>query len=385
VLAISASGEAYGWGTNVNIDWTRTRAGASLSSPVPIQLATGEKWGYVAAGTRASYAITTYGRLWRRAYSDNTSDLAYAISQQRTQAQSGMPLDANVIPQFEFRPFLNKMWWSAVKEAFGVTAGLDAEGNLWVWDERSLAYNDRRGQASTRPKALFGIAPKHKWIDFCVTGKTLYAVTEEGDLWRGGVERLPSDAVSDEASPGPTLELALFKGKSRFARIFCRENAQHVLALDADYRLWGFGENKSGELGNGDSNPFAKNSPVSEADMKPLNRKRWVDIAVGPGFTFGIAADGSLWAWGRGSVSYGQLGIGRSSYGDAPTLVDDKRVWVAVTAGYSSGAALNKDGEIHTWGANNGGVLGEGGAAQYRNAPSPVMGQILWGGTAAGG
>ena len=119
------------------------------------------------------------------------------------------------------------------------------------------------------------------------------------------------------------------------------------------------------------------NVAVPEAQMKQLGDKRWADIAIGPGFTLGVAVDGSLWGWGNNIG--GKLGIGSPDYRDIPTLADNTRAWVAVAASHASGVGLTRTGELYTWGDNGDGMLGEGGAARLRIVPTPVYSDQVWG------
>jgi alpha-tubulin suppressor-like RCC1 family protein len=319
-------------------------------------VSSGIQWGYVFAGTGSSYAITTDGYLWRRSYVSSVDAIAFGESGDKP---------------FEFRPFFQERRWRMVKASHGIAGGLDTEGGLWLWSDRYSHRDDPE-----RPAAPIAVEPKHSWVDFCLGNKALYAVDAEGDLWKRETERLAAGNVEGEQA---RLGLAPLKTQARFARVICRENSANVFAIDAEHYLWGYGPNQFGELGNGDGDKFTKTVPVAEADMKRVTTQRWADIAIGPGFTLGIAADGSLWAWGNNSG--GQLGTGNAEYRDIPTLVDNTRIWVSVTASYVSGAALSRDREIYTWGS--GGLLGDGGAARYRDTPTRVVGTQLWGGGSA--
>lgn len=345
VVAITGDGDIYGWGANQEKELGLSDV---TQIPFPTRLTAETKWRFVHTGTSASYAITVDGELQRRGFDRSRYSgvnpgerlrLAYESIGARTQ-------------------------WAKVQESWGIGVGLDAYEKLWVWNDRNVPAES--------PALVY---PLRAWADFCVAIGKIYAVASDGTLWRAGEA---SGAVSRSPRAQDLMQFVKINAPAQLQRVYCRENADQVLALDADLHLWGFGSNTYGELGNGDGDPYTRSEAVPETAIRQLNDKRWIDIAIGRGFTIGIAADGSLWAWGN-NVS-GQLGIGDNSSRDVPTLVDNSRVWVSVAAGYSFGAAVTREGELYTWGANASGVLGEGGAAAIRNTPTRVYGDRHWGG-----
>lgn len=224
------------------------------------------------------------------------------------------------------------------------------------------------------------VTPNRGWVDFCVDrvidgingpGR-IYAIDRDGGLWKSG-EPIPTRPVPDILR----FEMSQVPVAARLTRVFCRENAGTVLAIDDQGLLWGFGSNASGRLGNGDGRVYGENKSIPESEMKQLNNKRWVDIAPGITATFGITRDGQLWGWGANHD--GALGTGDDdSHHDVPTLIDSTHTWVAVTAGYESAAALTRTGQLYTWGKNGAGVLGEGGSTETRRRPGLTEGAGGW-------
>jgi alpha-tubulin suppressor-like RCC1 family protein len=213
------------------------------------------------------------------------------------------------------------------------------------------------------------------------------AVDAEGRLWQGPTptdtfRNIFQDATQDGASiTAPAL--MPIAAAAKFQRVFCRPNASQTFALDAHGRLWGFGRNSFGELGDGDGDGFTSNQAVTT--IKPLTDRNWIDIGVGVGgVTVGVAGDGTLWAWGNNSS--GQLGTGNREYRDRPTLVDARPIWRAAAVSHSMAAALTRDGQIYVWGAgsvrNPRGetlyLLGDGGVADVRLTPTPVASTVIW-------
>ena len=121
----------------------------------------------------------------------------------------------------------------------------------------------------------------------------------------------------------------------------------HTVALKSDGSLWAWGNNSSGQLGDGSSN--ASSSPRSIGSG-------YAAISAGGSHTLALKADGSLWAWGNNSA--GQLGDGSSNAGAVPRQVAAS--FSAVAAGENHSLALKADGSLWTWGDNTSGQLGDG-------------------------
>ncbi|MDD5030910.1 MAG: hypothetical protein PHH58_15670 [Rhodoferax sp.] len=77
---------------------------------------------------------------------------------------------------------------------------------------------------------------------------------------------------------------------------------RHSVAIDATGKVWAWGDNSSGQLGQGHTRPVLKAQPVGHLPRKA--------IAVAAGMQHSVAqlSDGSIWAWGANNQ--GQLGTG---------------------------------------------------------------------------
>jgi alpha-tubulin suppressor-like RCC1 family protein len=143
----------------------------------------------------------------------------------------------------------------------------------------------------------------------------------------------------------------------------------HSTVLTDDGRVWTWGANASGELGNGqapDPSPF----PVEVLGLPTI-----VGISTGQAQVLCVAADGNVWAWGLNSE--GEVGIQPTpSATDQLTPVQCKGVGriAAVSAGYYHSLALGDDGTVWGWGSDTYGELGVGGGGlQFRPVLVPEI------------
>ncbi len=143
------------------------------------------------------------------------------------------------------------------------------------------------------------------------------------------------------------------------------------LVLTSDNKLYSWGANATGQLGNGTT---AQSSVPVAVDMSgALSGKTIVSIAAG-WHCLAAASDGTVFGWG--SNAYGTVGDGTTTSRSTPVAVDmsgallGKSV-VAVSGGYFHSLALTSGGRVYSWGYNAYGQLGDGTTTQ-RVSPVPV-------------
>ena len=138
--------------------------------------------------------------------------------------------------------------------------------------------------------------------------------------------------------------------------------AYHTCALRNDGKVFCWGANNDGELGDG--------TDVDASIPQLVPNLSASDVAAGgtvsDGHSCAIVA-GKVWCWGRNS--YGQVGNERADPTLEPTLVPgvDDAVQLALGANHSCARLTN--GTVKCWGIGNSGELGDG---QMSSSPMPV-------------
>jgi len=127
----------------------------------------------------------------------------------------------------------------------------------------------------------------------------------------------------------------------------------HSLALKKDGTVWAWGDNANGELGNGTTN--SSNVPIQVKDLTGV-----AAISAGdPSFSVALKKDGTVWAWGDNES--GQLGNGTTNRSNTPVQVKGLTGVTQISAGgYSFCLALKNDGTVWAWGWGLNGELGNG-------------------------
>lgn len=150
--------------------------------------------------------------------------------------------------------------------------------------------------------------------------------------------------------------------------------AGHYLALTEGGRLFSWGENDHGQLGNGSTGDSS--SPV---EITGSIRGEVTSIAAGRNHSLAITSDGRLWSWGRNNV--GQLGNSENCGNCNRLLPQDQSHHLptsgikSVAAAYDHSLAVTSDGVTLTWGFNVYGQLGNG-SIDRSPSPSDISGRI---------
>ena len=148
---------------------------------------------------------------------------------------------------------------------------------------------------------------------------------------------------------------------------------QHTLALADDGKVYAWGSNWFGRLGNG-SGSWSE-PPVAVVMTGDLSGKKVIAVAAGYEHSLALADDGKVYAWGGNSE--GELGIGSTMWSELPKAVDTSgalsgKTVTAIAAGQNVSFALTSDGRVFSWGRNNTGNLGTGTATAQETTPVAV-------------
>ena len=95
----------------------------------------------------------------------------------------------------------------------------------------------------------------------------------------------------------------------------------HTVAIDERGKVYTWGENYYGQLGDGTANN--SNVPICISDISGniLNGKKIVQISAGDGHTTAIDKEGKVYVWGYNG--YGQLGDGTTNNSNVPICISD--------------------------------------------------------------
>ncbi|MGA2973745.1 MAG: cadherin-like beta sandwich domain-containing protein [Spirochaetia bacterium] len=140
----------------------------------------------------------------------------------------------------------------------------------------------------------------------------------------------------------------------------------HTVALKADGTVWAWGGNWAGQYGDGTTN--GQWLPEQVAGLSGITT-----VAAGWDHTLFVKSDGTVWAAGANWA--GQLGDGTTTNSSSPVHVGGGLTQVtAVAAGNGFSLALKSDGTVWAWGSNGNGQLADGTKTDHRGTPAQISG-----------
>jgi len=337
-LAIQ-DGRPWTWGNNGNGelgDGTTT----SRSNPAPVKGL--DAIAALAGGMQHSLALTREGAVW--AWGDNGNGQLGDGTTDERHTPISVPGLASI---------------TALMAGDYHSLALSQDGTVWAWGQNDYGQiGDGTTIERHRPVQLAGISG----VKTVVTGSyhTL-ALQPDGTVWAWGDNhngQIGSGVADQGLHPVPVRVTGLSDIKTVAAGNW------HNLALSQDGKVWAWGWNEFGQLGDGTT--IERHSPVRVTGLPPI-----VALAAGFGHSLALARDGTLWAWGWNG--FGQIGDGTTTNWYSPIRVTGIEGVVALAAGAYSNLVQVRDGTLWAWGDNGAGQLGLAGATQ-RAIPGLVEG-----------
>lgn len=274
-------------------------------------------------------------------------------------------------------------WAITLPIAPQVSAGRDfavelkSDGTLWAWGNNQ--YGQLGDGTAIEKYSPVQIGTDNDWAMVAAGEQHAVAIKTDGSLWAWGYNfsgQLGDGTTIDKHSPTQISipntnnnDWSQISASGRFTMAL--KNVQQGSGRE----LWAWGENSSGQLGDGTKNNSL--SPVrigSDSD--------WSAVAPGHFHTLALKSGGTLWAWGLNFR--GQLGNDNLTDSVIPVQIGNDNHWSAAAAGYFHSVALKSDGTLWTWGGNSRGELGDGTGTNKTAPTQEITAATDWEKIAAG-
>ena len=214
---------------------------------------------------------------------------------------------------------------------------------------------------------------------FALGGSHSLGLTDDGTVWAWGGNEFGQlgDGTSGTPRTLPTrVKDAAGTGVLAGIRAIAAGD-NHSLAVGSDGKVWAWGRNDSGQLGDASSGNV-RLLPVRVKDAAGTGVLAGIkSIAAGTYHSLALTADGKVWAWGLNDD--GQLGDNLSAaMVTLPVAVKDAAGTgiltgvTAIEAGSYHNLALTSAGTVFAWGANDEGEVGDGTSGTDRPLPVQV-------------
>jgi alpha-tubulin suppressor-like RCC1 family protein len=383
-LAITTTGELFAWGANSNGQLGDSTT-VDKSSPILVSGPVNTSWSSVSSGSQHSLAIATTGRLY--AWGSNTSGQLgdntltavsspilvsgpaatswIAVSGYNNSTGTWALTSGNILwgwgsnttevlgiaTNVSSPQQVGTSSWIAISTKGSLSLAITTAGRLYAWGG---GPSGSQGDLSTIPKSspvLVSGPTNTSWSAIAAAAGFGLAISTTGQLWgwgsniNGGVGNNSGTSVSSPV-------LVSGPASTSWSVVACGQ--EHALAISTTGQLYAWGLNSSGQLGI--LSTTRKSSPVLVSGPTGAS---WIAVSGGQEHSLAITADGTLYAWGRGT--FGRLGDNTTVAKSSPILVSGpaNTSWSAISAGLQHSTALTSLGQLYTWGYNAGGQLGD--------------------------
>ncbi|MCL1808830.1 MAG: hypothetical protein FWG42_03565, partial [Clostridiales bacterium] len=315
-IAIKTDGSLWAWGANTYGqlgDGTRTNRNA------PVRIGLDNDWVAVSASDKHTVALKKDGSLWAWG-ANNFGQLGDGTSEQRT-APVRVGTDNDWAEVFS-------AGWShgETNLPFAHTVALKTDGSLWTWGNNhhgQLGDGTADDEKHTTP---IRIGTATDWVAVSAGCAHTVALKSDGSLWTWGYNLTGGLGDGTEVNRHRPIRVGTDNDWAVGWGGYC-----YTVALKTDGSLWSWGENFSGELGDGTTINRSLPSRIGTDND-------WVAAAPTRAFadkgshTLALKASSSLWAWGNNAS--GQLGDGTAINRGVPGRLGTDNDWaISLTIG----------------------------------------------------
>lgn len=238
---------------------------------------------------------------------------------------------------------------------------LDVRGGVWAWGSNTSKGKLGDGTQTARDAPVSTVMPFVGGEDVVFVaveagGQHSMGVDALGNVWTWGDDFFGQAGNGD--APGTLVPGPVSFGAGTPVSIAALAAGQyHSIALDAGGTAWGWGDNTYGRLGDGTTT--IRTAPVV---VEMPEGASFLEVQAGKTHSLAVDDQGRVWAWGGNAD--GSLGDGTTESKSVPTLASQPAEVTAFANLASVGpqanhsAAVDVTGTWWTWGANGDGQLG---------------------------
>lgn len=362
-FAIKADGTLWGWGDNetgqLSLGSTETKC-----SSTPIQIGTDTSWSEVYGARGAGFFIKNDGTLWTVGSNEKgQSGVGDGVTNHKSLIQVGT--DTN------WKSLATSITWC------NTVLGIKTDGTLWAWGDGTRFC---LGRGNTNNSAVpVQVGTDNDWAYVVIGTSHVMALKTDGSLWGWGFAPYGQLMNAEQTSLRTPTRL----GNDTWSKVYAIDNASY--GIKADGTLWAWGDNQTNHLGlNSDMSGLAEgeNLPNVYVPTQITMVPGQVTAVSGCENVRVVVADGKVYAWG--SNGNGALGNGKGEafeVGNAQMSATAVQVSMpadiqvaTLSCGQRFSALLDNNGVLYGWGSNRWGQMGNyADSSKLTFCPSPIM------------
>ncbi len=336
-LALKSDGTVWSWGRN---NFGQLGIGKRSKRNTPVQVKNLENVIAIANGTWHNMALKSDGTVW--AWGRNNY------------GQIGDGTFKNRKTPVQVKDLIDVV---AIAGGYLHSLALKSDGTVWAWGSNWSGQlgNEAIVGASEVPIQVNSLSNISTIA--CGGDHSIAIRSSDGTIWAWGNNyygQLGNGLSVNSTSP------VLVSGLSNVSKI--NGGYIHSLALVSDGTVWAWGNNRYGQLGDG-STIEERRSPV-----QVMNIGNITNVATQGWHNLALDSEGKVFSWGDNSN--GQLGDGTRSERNIPVEVKELEDITDISTGWQHSLALRSDGTVWAWGDNRFGQLGDG---TYKDRKIPAQ------------
>lgn len=309
--AVKTDGSLWAWGPNTNGQLGQSDTVARSS---PAQVGSLTNWKSVEVGNQSNFAIKTNNSLWAWGWGNS--------------GRHGLNSTVNVSSPMQIGSLTN---WAKVASSNASSLAVKTDGTLWAWGgNASGVLGDGTVINRSSPVQIGALTA---WAGI-TCGTHSMAVKTDGTLWTWGLNshgQLGRNTRSTIYVPQDLSSPTQLGVLTTWSRVSGGNSSS--FAITSSGTMWAWGLNSSGQLGLNDIT--SRSSPVQIGALstwsKISSRFSGINCAA-------IKTDGTLWAWGNNGS--GQLGDGTVVNKSSPVQIGVLTSWSGISVGSSPAALL---------------------------------------------
>jgi alpha-tubulin suppressor-like RCC1 family protein len=248
----------------------------------------------------------------------------------------------------------------------GIDDGAANDGTVWSWGNNFQGQlGDGTSGSGTNKNTPVQVSGLTDVVDVAGGNNHSLAVKSDGTVWAWGFNNRGQLGYDPDPTTTDTFESSSTPGQvsGLTDMVAVAGGTFHSIAIKSDGTddgtandgtVWSWGINDVGQLGNGTTNSTPNPNPVQASGLTDV-----VAIAAGSNHSIALKSNGTVWTWGFNSQ--GMLGNGTSGTGtnsNVPVQASNLTDATDVSGGNFHSIALESDGTVWAWGANDKGQLG---------------------------
>lgn len=248
--------------------------------------------------------------------------------------------------------------FTAIAAGIYHSLALDSAGKVYSWGLNNFGQLGIGSTENSDPTLVGGLIASKTIVAIAAGGYHSLALDSDGVLYSWGYNVNGQLGVGDtlnRTSPVAVDMTGVLSGKT-ISSIHGAD--RHSIVLDSAGKAYSWGANSQGELG--DTSTIDRNVPVVVYTGGALDGKTVTQLSTAMYHTFALDSAGKIYGWGLNNS--GQLGDGTTVRQTAPKLIDaggiSGKTISSVAVGFSYSLALDDEGVAYAWGENFDGQLG---------------------------